>query len=224
MHPHIVGLVVVASASFAIGCSSGDPSRPPPLGNQDSPQTPLVGSAPSSGGSGGGAAPSATGGIATVMGTLGGQTLVVGDAIGVIGTQSVSGQTVAAAALLVTSFPNACEVLTAGQRGGSIPGTETDLEVAVFGASTSPVVAGTYAVAPNNTAGSAIALELAVSNCEPAGGNVFQTGSVVLTTATSETLAGSFNIMSPAGNLTGTFTVPICSIDLNAMSTPANCS
>jgi hypothetical protein len=164
----------------------------------------VVGCGGSSGGGGGGG-----GGGATVSGTLGGQAVATTDQVGLVGTETTNGTTVAFAAAVITNLPGACAI---AQSNGNPRNSQTlVLEVGEEGTAVPP---GTYSIGGTTTV--ALATFVAQDDtCTQTAQDTGTSGTITITTASSTEVAGSFDVTFNTGDhLTGTFSAPVCDASL----------
>jgi hypothetical protein len=161
-----------------------------------------------------------SGGSASVQGQIGGGSVPTTDTIGVVGTQTTGGTTPAAVAyagVVITNVANSCAL----SQGHHNPPSTTSLvlSVAVEGAAVPP---GTYAVGASGKTAVDAQFVRTTATCTSESASVAASGSVTLTTVSSTTLQGSFDITMGSGeHLSGTFTGPVCAVDLATKNSPA---
>jgi len=147
------------------------------------------------------------------MGSVDGQSLVINNGFAVLGTQSPY----YAAAVTLTSWPNACTRLVADP--STIAASASVLGLIIE--NTGPLVGlsspTTFNIVTNmNPPGAAAVFDVTTSSCGSVlpGGNSLQatSGTVTLTSVSSTNVTGTFSVDfgSTVGTLTGSFSAPVC--------------
>jgi hypothetical protein len=160
-----------------------------------------------------------SGGSTTVTGTVGGTPPATTDTVGLSGTHTQSGSTIAYAGVAITNVPGTCAVL---QRHGDPPNTSY-LTILVAQPGTS-IPLGTYAVTGTNSGTVQAQYGTNGPTCQPIVSKTATSGSITFSTMTGIELTGTFDLtFGPGDHLTGSFQAPVCSYDLFANTTPSTC-
>lgn len=160
------------------------------------------------------------GGSSSVSGKAGSSSVATTDTISLVGTQTNNGVQVAFAGAFITNVSGSCAVI---QRNGNPRNTTAlSLVVATQGAS---VPAGSYTVGAQGQSSAAEAsYEATDSNCNKTTNEKATGGTITLTTVSSTTVTGTFDVTFASGDhLTGNFTAPVCSATLNTSGTQPAC-
>jgi hypothetical protein len=148
-----------------------------------------------------------TTGSASVTGGVSGNAIPTSDTIGLVGTTRDNGTTQPMAGALLANVAGLCQAL----QDGDTPGSSQVLSIRVIGAS-GAVGPGTYPLNATGGVGGAASFLVRDQNCTPTLQSAATQGAVTLTTVTSDTVAGSFDVTFPTGDhVTGTFSGPVCS-------------
>jgi hypothetical protein len=107
---------------------------------------------------------------------------------------------------LITNVANACSVL---QRQGNPP-SATSLEIVVTALGTS-VATGTYTIVPQGGYGATASYTTEDDDCNTTLSETATGGTVTLTTASSSSVAGTFDLTFDTDHVTGSFSAPVCS-------------
>ena len=159
-------------------------------------------------------------GSASVTGTVSGVVIPTNDTIGVSGTTTDNGPLQPVAGAQLANVGNLCTIL---QHDGD-PASSERLYVRVVGAS-GAIAAGTYMLNGPGGVGGAVSLLVQDQNCTPTVQQTATTGSVTLTTVSSSTVAGSFDVTFPTGDhVTGTFSGPVCTFSTPGDATTPACT
>jgi hypothetical protein len=167
------------------------------------------------------------GGSATITGTVQGETPVLGDEVGVVGTQVQSGGVhLAYVAVSITNKPGTCSLL---QQGANVANTAGLSLVVVAGAagSTPTIASGQYLITAEPSVDAATSTTMvANATYETSDGACNGTstkatsGFITLSEVTSAMVSGRYDVTFATGDhLSGTFTAPICSVDPNVTKT-----
>lgn len=145
----------------------------------------------------------ATSGSATVSGTIGGQSVPTTNVVAVVGSETTGVTTVQLDSILVTSVSDPCSFLQNPMN--RIPNA-TSLVLAA-GAIAPSVPTGTYDVGKYGYA----QYDADSATCTLTTSETATSGSVVLTSVSSDTIGGTFDVtMANGDHLTGSFSAPVC--------------
>jgi hypothetical protein len=166
------------------------------------------------------------GGTATVVGTVGGMEVPATDAIAIVGplVDTFGGFTQPGVAVVISNKSDLCSVVESNANPPN--SAELILIVGTPGA----VAPGTYptltTAPPSETTNNAlVTYEVADAACHVKMPHGSRSGTVVLSTVSSTTVAGSFDVTLDSGDkLSGTFRAPVCGMSIQTdASAPAKC-
>lgn len=143
-------------------------------------------------------------GSASVTGTIGGQSVPTTNVVAVVGSETTNGTTVQLDSVVLTSVSDACSFLQNPTH--RLPSTST--LVLAAGAIGPSVPTGTFNIGMYGYA----QYDADSATCVLTTSETATSGSVVLTSVSSNTIDGTFDVTMPNGDhLSGTFTAPVCS-------------
>ncbi len=150
---------------------------------------------------------SSTGGVsgsASVSGTIGGQSVPTTNVVAVVGSETTNGATVQLDSIVLTSVSDACSFLQNPTH--RLPSTSTLILAA--GAIAPSVPTGTFNIGTYGYA----SYYADSATCVLTTSETANSGSVVLTSVSSDSIDGTFDVTMPNGDhLSGNFAAPVCS-------------
>jgi hypothetical protein len=161
----------------------------------------------------------AGGGSSSVTGTVSGAVVPTNDTIALVGPVTVTDPLTGVALtlqellVLVSNAPNLCAIA----QGSHNPPNITSLGISV--GSVNPIVTGTFPVGSASADPAAGVAYTAVDAMCMGTTNQGQSGTVTISTITSTTVTGNFDVLLTSGDhLSGHFVAPVCNADLNALT------
>jgi hypothetical protein len=159
------------------------------------------------------------GGSSSVTGTAGGTALATVDQVGLVGTEVSDGQNVAYAGVALTNVAGTCGVL---QRHGDPPNAQ--VLTLVVGTTGTTVTPGTYTVGSTSSSTASVQYDAQDANCVQTTDETASGGTVTLAVVSGSQVEGNFDVTFPGGDhLTGTFTAPVCSVDVFSNTSTSTC-
>jgi hypothetical protein len=151
-----------------------------------------------------GASSSTGSGSASVSGTIGGQSVPTANVVAVVGSETTNGTTVQLDSIVLTSVSDACAFLQNPMKRLA----STSTLVLAAGAIAPSVPAGTFNIGTYGYA----QYDADSATCVLTTSETATSGTIVLTTVSSQSIAGTFDVTMPNGDhLSGSFDAPVCS-------------
>jgi hypothetical protein len=156
-------------------------------------------------------------GSASVTGAVGGRSLVAHDAVALVGTTTVQGQSLQQVEVVVTTMSDTCGWLQHPTSVGYANSAALVLGVLAPAANTA-VTATAYTVAPGGPTGAIFTSSNADCDASASMLALAQSGTINLTTVGGQSTTGNFDLTFPNGDhLSGSFTAPVCDAPLDAI-------
>lgn len=159
-------------------------------------------------------------GSASVTGTVSGHAIPTNNAVGIDGTTTINGPVQPTAGARIADVGNVCTAL----QTNSVAASSKVLDVSVV-ANSGAVMPGDYKLNGAGGIGGAVTFTVQDQNCNPTLQSSATVGSVTLTTVSTSTVAGSFDVTFPTGDhVTGTFSAPVCAFSSGADAAAQGCA
>jgi hypothetical protein len=143
-------------------------------------------------------------GTGSVSGTIGGQAVSTTNVVAVVGSETTNGATVQLDSIVLTSVSDACSFLQNPTH--RIPSSST--LVLAAGAIAPSVPTGTFGIGTYGYA----SYDADSATCVLTTSETATSGSIVLTSVSSDQIEGTFDVTMPNGDhLSGSFDAPVCS-------------
>ncbi len=143
-------------------------------------------------------------GSASVHGTIGGATVQTADAVALLHTFGTGPGQETSLAVSITSAGGVCAAFQSGVRPGNL--SVLGISVVQLGPS---VPAASYVIGQDGGTAAAT-YDVTDASCVAVSVDSANTGSITLTSVSSSSVAGSFDLSFGADHVTGTFFAPVC--------------